>query len=329
MNNDSSPQVNKDFYYRIVALWAACEGFLGGVIHGFNFPGTGLVISSGAVICISFLGYYFPQKGIILKATILVAIFKMMLSPHSPPTAYVAVFFQGLMGEMLFNRYSSFKISCILLGVLALAESAIQRILVLTIVSGTDLWKAINIFLTKLTGSSNNYSWWIAVSYVSLHILVGLWIGFLAAKLPAQIQHNNKGQIYSTGENLLPGSNKKGNKIKKGLTIFLLILLVLWLQAEFKIGKPVLPAILVSSIVVRTIIILSMWYFLAAPLLSSILKRWLQNKQYALKNDVEGVLKLMPSIKENLSYSWRESKTYKRIKRITVFTSLIFQNIFR
>ncbi len=48
------------------------------------------------------IAYYVPLKGAILKATIIVAIFKMMLSPHTPPSAYIAVFFQGLLGQVLF-----------------------------------------------------------------------------------------------------------------------------------------------------------------------------------------------------------------------------------
>src|SRR6186997_1280424 len=130
-------------YYRLIALWVLCEAMLGGIIHGLRIPVSGLVVGSCAVICICLIAHYIPSKGAILKATIIVAIFKMMLSPQAPPPAYIAVFFQGMLGELLFFNRRFFKLSCILLGIIALLESGLQRILVLTIVYGNDVWRVI------------------------------------------------------------------------------------------------------------------------------------------------------------------------------------------
>ena len=106
--------MNKQIYYRLIALWVLCEAMLGGIIHGLKIPVSGLFVGSSAVICICLIAWYVPQKGAIIKATIIVAIFKMMLSPQAPPPAYIAVFFQGLLGELLFfrNRIGYSKNSC-------------------------------------------------------------------------------------------------------------------------------------------------------------------------------------------------------------------------
>src|SRR6476661_2396295 len=93
---------NTQLYQRLIALWVICEALLGGIIHGFRIPISGLVVGSSAVICICLIAYHVPARGAILKATLIVAIFKMMLSPHSPLPAYFAVFFQGLLGELIF-----------------------------------------------------------------------------------------------------------------------------------------------------------------------------------------------------------------------------------
>src|SRR4030095_12568096 len=111
-----------------IALWVLCEAMLGGIIHGFKIPISGLVVGSCAVICICLIAYYVPVKGSIIKATIIVAIFKMMLSPQAPLPAYIAVFFQGLMGELLFWKKRYYRLCCLLLGVIALLESGLQRI---------------------------------------------------------------------------------------------------------------------------------------------------------------------------------------------------------
>jgi ABC-type thiamin/hydroxymethylpyrimidine transport system permease subunit len=145
------------------------------------------------VACISLLAWHFPQRGIILKATIIVCVFKMMLSPHSPATAYIAVLFQGLAGELLFLNRKYFRISCLLLAVIALVESAIQRLLVLTILYGTQLWEAVNIFLSRLSGESSptSYSWYFAAGYVLLHLVVGIFVGRFIATLPARLIKTN------------------------------------------------------------------------------------------------------------------------------------------
>lgn len=90
-----------------------------------------------------------------------------MLSPHTPLPAYFAVFFQGFMGELLFMNRSNYKLSCMLLSIVALLESATQRILIMTIVYGTEFWKALNDVAKNLTNSSTiNYINYFVFSYL-------------------------------------------------------------------------------------------------------------------------------------------------------------------
>src|SRR5689334_277335 len=93
---------DQQVYYRIIALWVLSEALLGGIIHAFHIPVSGLIVGSAAVICICMIAFYVPVNGTIIKATIIVAIFKMLLSPQAPVLAYLAVFFQGILGELLF-----------------------------------------------------------------------------------------------------------------------------------------------------------------------------------------------------------------------------------
>ncbi|HEY6503012.1 MAG TPA: hypothetical protein VIZ28_03470, partial [Chitinophagaceae bacterium] len=102
MEKEKIVSANPVIYYRLIALWVLNEAMLGGIIHGLKIPVSGLIVGGAAVICICLIAWYVPKKGAIIKATIIVAIFKMMLSPQAPPPAYMAVFFQGLMGELLF-----------------------------------------------------------------------------------------------------------------------------------------------------------------------------------------------------------------------------------
>src|SRR5687768_5451737 len=124
---------DNNLYHRLFALWVVCEAFAGGIMHAARIPFTGMIVSSLGVTCIILIAYYIPSRTRIIEATIIVASFKLLLSPHSPPTAYIAVFFQGYMGQLLFMSNRHFKVKAIVLAVLSLVEASIQRILVLLI----------------------------------------------------------------------------------------------------------------------------------------------------------------------------------------------------
>ena len=273
--------LDKQLYYRLVALWIFCEAVLGGIIHGLKLPVSGLIVGSCSVICICLIACYVPLRNAILKATILVAIFKLMLSPHSPPTAYIAVFFQGLIGQLLFSTNGFSKTSCILLGVIALAESALQRILVMTIVFGNDLWKAINDTINKLTGQggATNYSLLFGVGYLLLHIIVGFIVGLIAYKLATQ--QKQPGAIYlipdETNETVNIKPKKK--KLKMALLITWIIFLILFLQSWLSIGKPILPSHVFFQIILRSLFIMLTWYFVVSPILLYFTRKWLEKQQ--------------------------------------------------
>src|SRR5688572_15893302 len=246
----SYPGTNPVIYYRLIALWVLCEALLGGIIHAMRIPVSGLFVGSCAVICICLIAYYVPARGAILKATVIVAIFKMMLSPQAPPLAYLAVFFQGAVGELLFFNRRFYKLSCVLLGIIALLESGLQRIIVLTIVYGNDLWIAINEFINGITQQRQltNYSFLIAAGYVLLHVVAGLLVGWWAAILPQQIKRTrNSHPEYRIGdttatEEILPRTRRR-TLFKKGLFVIWIALILLYIQSYYRIGPPLLPSL--------------------------------------------------------------------------------------
>jgi nucleoside-triphosphatase THEP1/ABC-type thiamin/hydroxymethylpyrimidine transport system permease subunit len=333
MNKQETARTNSIIYYRLIALWVLSEAMLGGIIHGLKIPVSGLIVGSCAVLCICLIAWYVPKKGAILKATIIVAIFKMMLSPQAPPPAYVAVFFQGLMGELLFWNKRFFKLSCMVLAVLALMESGLQRILMLTIVYGNDLWKVINDFINGLTKqkTTTNYSLLIGSGYVLLHFIAGLLVGWRASILPANIARWNKEE--NTGRLLRPGTkvffppvSKNKKRLKKGLLIVWIILIALYVQSYFSIGKPILPSPVALKILVRSIIIVLSWVFIIGPLLRRLLHYWLQKRKTKSRQDIEQVLQLLPATQQLITKSWRLTAGNTGWKRIAATSKMILVN---
>ena len=326
--------MNKPIYYRLIALWVLCEAMLGGIIHGFKIPVSGLVVGSCAIVCICLIAWYVPQKGAILKATIIVAVFKMMLSPQAPPPAYIALFFQGLLGELLFFRNKRFfRLSCIVLAVFALLESGLQRILMLTIVYGNDLWKVVNNFINGLTKQkvSTNYSLLIGSGYVALHFITGILVGWWASLLPKRIEKWSKEEKYKivttpTAPITLPVATKKKRRLKIGLFIIWILLIGLYVQSYFKIGTPLLPSHISLKILLRSLIIVLGWIFIIGPLLKKLLHGWLKKKQTKSQQDVQEVLRLLPAIQQLIAQSWKQSAGNKGWKRISSTSKIILVN---
>jgi nucleoside-triphosphatase THEP1 len=269
------------------------------------------------------MGWYVPKGGAIIKATIIVAIFKMMLSPQAPPPAYVAVFFQGLLGELLFRNRKIYPIACLILAVLSLLESGLQRILMLTIIYGNDLWKVINDFINGLTKQkvTTNYSLLIGGGYVLLHLIMGLIIGWWASVLPKRIKkwsHEEKNNInlIHTGAIAEPPRSKRKERFKRGVLTMWILLIALYIQSYYNIGKPILPSHISLKILLRSVIIVLAWYFIVAPLLKQALHFWLRKKKTKSQQDIQHVLRLLPATQQLIAQCWRRSADKKGWSRM-------------
>ena len=320
-------------YYRLVALWVVCEGMLGGVIHGLRIPISGLVVGSCAVTCICLIAYYVPVRGAIIRATIIVAIFKMMLSPQAPFPAYIAVLFQGLLGAFIFHNRKSFRISCMLFAAIALTESGVQRILVLTIIYGNDLWTVTNDFIGSLVKEdlSLNYSKLIALAYVLLHLLIGLLVGIWAARLPSRVAKwvNEKNQIMTIKavadwQGLPPAGGR--NKWKTALFVIWAALLIIFILSYFDIGRSILPTHVSLRILLRSMLVVLSWYFIVAPLLTKALHSWLKKKQTQWGLEIQTITELLPATRYLIMRSWAMSGNTGGRKRIMACVKLILIN---
>lgn len=333
MNEATNTIHLKQLYYRIIALWVICESLVGGIIHGFKLPISGLLVGSCSVICICLIAFYIPDKGAIIKATILVAIFKMMLSPHSPPMAYIAVFFQGILGEILFYNRKRLTVNCMVFSVLALAESALQRIFVLWLIYGENFWIAVNKSIEKIFpfASGKNYILFLAVGYTIIHCIAGIIVAMLVLRIKnAQQQGKNNPyliELTTTNTYNFDTVNKRKKK-RFNIPFFILwiVLTALLLQSTFKIGSPVLPETSILFIFIRAAIILLTWYFVISPLISKMMKKWLEKEKTKSQTEIQDILELLPSTRFLISQSWLLSKPAKGFKRLILTAKIIIAN---
>ena len=332
-NNSISIDINP--VQRITALWALSEAALGGVLHALRIPFTGLFIGSSAVIFITLISFFNGKRGTILKATLVVMIIKAIVSPYSPVNAYLAVAFQGLIGELLFSLVKSKKIAAFFLGFLSLLESSVQKILVITIVFGQNIWDAIDLFskyvLTQflLGGDSTNFisiSKLLITVYMSIHIITGIIIGIWAPRLAAGIVGTirNTAPIESITfkpSNQSEKKNKRKHKIWKKasvLTIFMLATAIFILSYFFPVFEKS-KGLAALIMLFRSIMIMGLWLYLIGPYILKYLRQFLNKKSTVYRNEVNEILNIFPVMKQVIRQAWLESKDKPRIKRIPSF----------
>ncbi len=325
---------NPRLYYRLVALWVVCEAFAGGLMHAAKMPFTGMIVSSLAVSCIMLIAYHIPARNAIMQATLTVAFFKLTLSPHSPPTAYIAVFFQGYLGYLLFNHRKHFLFSSILLAALALVESSLQRILVLLIIYGNSFWEAVDVYIQKTVGGNfNDYSAMLAVIYILIHLLTGILVGTFVARAILRAENKIDRESYlikSVDEKVGVHeiSKRRGEKSFKTLYFVLWLLLVgFYAQAMFDPENAVLPANKIVMILVRSVLVILTWLLILSPLSMMFLKHFIKKQRQSGYLPVEEIQEIIPGIKKIFYASWKISGVHTGITRIKFFFRILLINI--
>ncbi len=328
---------------RLTALWAFNEAGLGGIMHAIKSPFTGIFVGGIAVILIALLAYFSDKKAItILKATAIVLIVKAIVSPHSPLFAYFAVGFQGLAGAFIFSSLNSFRPAALILGVAALSESALQKIVTLTLIYGTSLWESIDLFLNyvlqalRLSGPAESFpgSAFLIGLYLGLYLLSGLVIGYLAGVMPAELTKTAMRQdaevlrrLSVLNQNHFSVPLRQRPFWRKG--IFQIMVVLLGIIIVFTLINPELKGTSRAVyVLLRTCIAIAVWYLVAAPLLTRLLSFILNKKRKVYFAEVEQILSLLPQLRAAAIILWKSATHFPLVKRLRYFLlSLIYYSL--
>ena len=292
-------------------------------MFALKIPLTGFFLGAFAVIIISMIAYISERDyKQIVQSTILVIMVKAMVSPHSPPPAYLAVAFQGFTGALFF-RMKNFRMACVLLGIFSMVESALQKIIVLTLIFGNDLWSAVNNFFADLKISFGlhhiSFSWVLIGVYALLYACWGAFVGAWASRMPGAVEdHKMKLEV-------LPAINdadadtapeRNGGKWKQWL-LYLSMLIFIGLVFYFNGGSNK-----ILGIVLRSVSAVLLLYFVLRPLVQYILQRWLQHQQ-GKKKEANELILLLPQMRGYVSAAYslakKQSSVFSRMKEFIIY----------
>ncbi len=319
---------NNKIQLRLTALWALSESGLGGVMHALKIPLTGIFLGGFAVVIVTLLAQYAQHKwSVILKATLLVILVKAAASPHSPPAAYIAVAFQGLVGALFYTLFKVNWVSASLFGAIAMAESALQKLLVMTLIYGANIWVALDSFFQTIVKSFSvkttlSFSYTLLFVYLGFHVLWGvftaIWVLRFSQKLP-QLSKSIS-QQYQLQQKSTVTFNNKYSKNKR-VKLFSLLLVLMFITTVFVLqgwsGKALYT-------VLRTIAAVLLLFFVINPLIKWLTEKWLSNQKQKHQKKLHEILLLLPTIKLYVAPAMALAQQHKnKIKRYFHFVSNI------
>lgn len=270
-------------------------------MHAVKIPFTGFFLGGFAIVVITLIAHSSlkPFRAI-LEATILVLMVKGFASPHSPPMAYLAVSFQGVIGAICFGGIPLNRLAAVLFGGIALLESAIQKFLIMTLLFGKSIWEALDsLVLNMLKDLSIFYhfstSYWLILSYSGIYVLWGFALGWWASALPKVLHHKSEHLLlqYKTLENIKQTESIrfKGKKHKRyfiWIGIFIACIAVFFIQDE--LGK-------VTYLLFRTFFAVVLLFFVLNPFVKWLFNRWMMKNRLNKNNQVNLIMDLLPELK--------------------------------
>lgn len=309
---------------RLTALWAFSESGLGGIMHALQIPFTGLVVGGLAVILISLIaaisGHNYKQ---ILKSAVIVLIVKAMVSPYTPFPAYIAVSFQALLGYALFSLININLLSILLLSTMAMLESAIQKLLILTLFFGESFWKATDdlmAFIAKQFGiSSTNGSQWIIGVYLLIYIAGGFIIAWMAYKTVRGSSAEKETFALDNGitinKEIFKDELPKRKSIFHKLWIMILLLVAVSVVLFVFAADTKQGWLAVAKTISWTMSVILIWFMVIGPLFTRLIQKLLHKKESKYSEEVLKTLSFLPVLRQLTGLAWQKSKLYTGLKR--------------
>lgn len=308
---------------RLTALWAISESGLGGFMHALKIPFTGFFLGGFAIVIITLIAHNSQSKWkAVMQATFIVMIIKAAVSPQSPPTAYLAVAFQGLAGALVYSLFLVTKFSGAFFGMIALAESAMQKLIVMTLIFGKTIWEALDAFFQSISKDLHidnpvSFSFWIIALYVGAHVLWGGILGIWAVDLPKKLEAKAaeiSTNIITTND---AGTQKKSPAKRKNKLLFLVFTLV-FIISVFIFQGSMNRAVYA---IFRTIAALLILYFIINPIVKWALNQWLQKQGAKKQTAINAVLDVVPELKSYLNPAMRIAR--RNHKGISVYAAFV------
>ena len=305
---------------RLTAFWALTETGLGGFLHAFRLPFTGLFVGGLAILWMALIARFTvkPAKTILTSGA-LVLVLKGVLSPQSPPTAYFAVGIQILLGALFFLGKRWLGPKTLVLTVLTVLLSAIQKVIILTLLFGNTLWQSIDVLGAQITAQMSGLlpkisaSSWLIGLFFGFYALGGLLIGMLNSAL---VEHDFTYRRPPQTLTDTTSSNKK-SKIRISPIVWFALAALLIVAAQ---GYFLNSWALAFSSLARALLITALWFAVLLPILRLSARRRSSDWQERYRDTLSSIRQFIPILRALLAEARKVAKAAPNRKLRTFFT---------
>jgi hypothetical protein len=337
-------QQSSQIISRITTLWAATECGLGGFFHAIQSPFTGLIVGGLSVVYISLIAYFTNQSNLglaflprlrkvsqtLFTSVLFVLAVKAAVSPHSPFGAYFAVALQALIGIVIYGLIRNHLISTILVAVLSMLTSAMQKVLIMILLFGKSLFESIDLFfadtaekLDFIVSDSFSFSEFSAFIFLAIYAFGGLLIGYFASKIPSSIQQQSAELSLIIKSNNEAIATESKNQKKAWFPWLIILMISLSILVQFLLNSREAAVWQLT----RTLGVLVIWFFLFRPFVKWILNQFKSSGKEKFQYEIEHFQNELPQIISNSTFSWRASKKMSGLRIYNWFLIFIFQGI--
>lgn len=306
---------------RVVLLWAFAEVALGGLLHAFRVPFTGILVGSASVLCLCLLGMHAERPRDILRALAIVLTVKVAVTPHAPAGAFLAVGFQGLAAWLIFRFIPARGPACVILGIVALVQSSIQKVVFMTILYGLALWQAVDVlasaalefFGLEAVGPASPSAWLIG-AYLLLHLVTGFSVGIAGSRLPGWIRQGAEdpglARVLEAGrrgrEMPRPGPRQADRRrlLKRATGLFIAACLI-GLLVGLDRGTDAGPGMQALFVLVRVMAVAAVYLLVVAPLIRIVVRRLTRREEQTQAGRIAGIIGELPRLRPMAMEAWR------------------------
>lgn len=314
--------------FRLTALWALNECGLGGLLHAFNVPFSGLALAGIALSLISLIFIYAQgNKLLYFNALVIVLLIKALLSPHSTITAYIAVAFQATFGWLIYRYFGVRFISILIVCVISFIETATQKMITLTIIGGMPFWNALDIFINNISvqlfdQNLEHGALWVSGIYYFIYISFAIVLSYFIWNIIRELNTFDFKSSFSFSNALENAHLDEENKIRKKWSIwpfFLVFSLVLFVLFTYYTGS---SQDKISYYLLRTFLVVTSWYFIVMPLSVKLLRTYLFKRLPKFQDEINRTIELFPQLKFILKHCWHKSSNRRGVSRLQAFLIL-------
>lgn len=286
---------NNHTFIALTALWAFVESGLGGMMHALHLPFTGVFLGGFSVLIISLMAHFEPKPyGSIIKATLIVMAVKFSVNPMTSPFAYIAVGFQGLCGALIYGSSIRHPALSMLFAIVAMLESAFQKLLIITLIFGDSWIKALDIYYKSVlkifgTDTDSPFGLYLLGTYLMIYSVWGIFLGIWAWQIPAQLQRRM--HLYMELDSRADAEHIRTTPKRKKKSWLLLLILLLTLLTFLMDSEQ--PGMASAVLIFRTFAVVTVWILLIMPLWKRLVQRQLEKRSQV---EMPQVLAMIPLI---------------------------------